>query len=62
MIKENNKYKLKIQFIILRKAKYLYINLNNNNKEYYENIIKEKNKIIFELNKKIIFIRRTIKR
>ena len=34
---------------------YHYINLNenNNNKEYYENIIKEKDKIIIELKEKI---------
>jgi len=58
IIKENNKYKLKIKFIILRRKKYLLINLNennnnNNNKEYYENIIKEKDNIIFELKEKI---------
>ena len=55
IIKENNKYKLKIKFIILRRKKYLYINLNenNNNKEYCENIIKEKDNIIFELKEKI---------
>ena len=49
IIKENNKYKLKIKFIILRKKKYLYINLYNINKkdkEYYENKIKEKDNII----------------
>jgi len=56
IIKENNKYKLKIKFIILRRKKYLYINLNsnNNNNEYYENIIKEKDKIIYEFNKKLL--------
>jgi len=48
IMKENNKYKLKIKFIILRKKKYLYINLNNNNGNY-ENIIKEKDNIIFKL-------------
>jgi len=57
IIKENNKYKLKIKFIILRRKKYLYINLNenniNNNKDYYENIIKKKNCIILELKEKI---------
>jgi len=58
IIKENNKHKLKIKFIILRRKKYLLINLNennnnNNNKEYYENIIKEKDKIIFELKEKV---------
>ena len=55
IIKENNKYKLKIKFIILRRKKYLYINLNenNNNNEYYENIIKEKDNIIFKLKEKI---------
>ena len=43
--------------MILRRKKYLYINLNNNidnnNNDYYENIIKEKDKIIYELNEKI---------
>ena len=56
IIKENNKYKLKIKFIILRRKKYLYINLNENNSsnnEYYENKIKEKDNIIFELKEKI---------
>ena len=57
IIKENNKYKLKIKFIILRRKKYLYINLynnnDNNNKEYYENKIKEKDNIIYELKEKI---------
>ena len=59
IIKENNKYKLKIKFIILRRKKYLYINLkenntiNNNNKiEYYENKIKEKDNIIYKLKEK----------
>ena len=63
IIKENNKYKLKIKFIILRRKKYLYINLNNNinNNEYYENIIKEKDKIIFELNKKIKLLEEQLK-
>ena len=56
IIKENNKYKLKIKFIILRRQKYLYINLNENNinnKDYYENKIKEKDNIILELKEKI---------
>ena len=57
IIKENNKYKLKIKFIILRRKKYLYINLynndNNKDKEYYENKIKEKDNIIYELKEKI---------
>ena len=56
IIKENNKYILKIKFIILRRKKYLYINLNENNinnKDYYENKIKEKDNIIFELKEKI---------
>jgi len=57
IIKENNKYKLRIKFIILGRKKYLYINLNNNNNnnkdEYYEKIIKEKDNKINELNKKI---------
>ena len=29
IIKDNNKYKLKIEFIILRKKRYIYIELNN---------------------------------
>ena len=56
IIKENNKYKLKIKFIVLRRKKYLYINLyngNNKDKEYYENKIKEKDNIIYELKEKI---------
>ena len=63
IIKENNKYKLKINFIILRRKKYLYINLNNNanNNEYYENIIKKKDNIIFELNKKIKYLEEQLK-
>ena len=51
IIKENNKYKLKIKFIILRRKKYLYINLNEN--KDYENIIKEKDNIILKLKEKI---------
>ena len=41
LIKENNnnKYKLKIFFIILRRKKYLYINLYNNNIDK-DNLIK----------------------
>ena len=56
IIKENNKYQLKIKFIILRRKKYLYINLyennNNNDNEYYENKIKEKDNIINDLKEK----------
>ena len=41
LIKENNnKYKLKIKFIILRRKKYLYINLYNNNNIDKNNLIK----------------------
>jgi len=64
IIKEDNKYKLKIKFIILRRKKYLYINLNdknNNNNELYENIIKEKDNIIYELNKKIKLLEKQLK-
>ena len=57
IIKENNKYKLEIKFIILRRKKYLYISLNNNNNaynnDYFENIIKEKDNTIFQLKEKI---------
>jgi len=39
IIKENNnKYKLKIEFIILRRKKYLYINLYNNKEDYIKYI------------------------
>ena len=65
IIKQNNKYKFKIKFIILRRKKYLYIDLNdnnnNNNNFKYENLIKEKDKIIFELNKKIKLLEEQLK-
>ena len=55
IIKENDKYKLKIDFIILNKKRNLIVDLNENieiiNK--YENIIKEKDEIISELKSKI---------
>ena len=63
LIKENNKYKLKIEFIILRKKRNIIINLNNSNLNEnkinddtinnYENIIKEKENIILILKEKI---------
>ena len=65
LIKENNdKYKLKIKFIILRRKKYLYINLYNNNNNLDKNdlikyitklkeIIKIKDKKIKELENKL---------
>ena len=58
LIKENNKYKLKIEFIILRKKRILIIDLNENKKEItindnYENKIKEKDNIISEFTEKI---------
>ena len=62
IIKENNKYKLKIELMILRKKKNIIIDLNENkiNEDImndkinnYENIIKEKDNIIFELKEKI---------
>ena len=48
LIKENNnKYKLKIEFIILRRKKYLYTKLyNDNNKEDYIKYISELKEII----------------
>ena len=48
LIKENNhEYKLKLKFIILRRKKYLYINLySNNNKEDYIKYISELKEII----------------
>ena len=62
IIKENNKYKLKIKFIILSRKQYLYINLNNNkDNEYYEKIIKEKDNKINELNKKIKLLEEQLK-
>ena len=57
IIKQNDKIKLKIKFIILRRKKYLYIDLNDNN----ENLIEEKDNIIFELNKKIILLKEQLK-
>ena len=64
LIKENNnKYKLKIKFIILRRKKYLYINLYNNNNidknelikyiSKLKEIIKIKDKKIKELKNKL---------
>jgi len=65
IIKENNKYILKIKFIILRRKKYLYINLNHNNinnkDEYYEKKIKEKDNKIYELNRKIKLLEEQLK-
>ena len=65
IIKENDKYKLKIKFIILRKEKNLKIDLeenkdstnisNNDLISYYENIIKEKDNTISELKEIIKF-------
>ena len=58
IINESNKTKLKIKFIILRKERNLFIDLvknknikisNNDLINYYNNIIKEKDNIIFEL-------------
>jgi len=57
IIKENNEYKLRIKFIILRRKKYLYINLyNNNNNIDKDDLIKyisELKEIIKNKNKKI---------
>ena len=64
IIKENDKYKLKIKLIFMKKEKYLLIDLienkdinliNNDIINYYENIIKEKNKTISELREIIKF-------
>ncbi len=65
IIKENDKYKLKIKFIVFSKEKYLIINLeenkdstnisNNDLISYYENIIKEKDNTISELKEIIKF-------
>ena len=60
----NDKYKLKIKLIILNIEKYLLIELienkdtnltNNDIINYYENIIKEKDKTISELREIITF-------
>ena len=59
IIKEKNKYKLKIEFIILRKKRNIIIDLNETkikediNNINYENMIKEKDNIIFALQEKI---------
>ena len=62
IIKEDNKYKLKIEFIILRKKKSILINLNENKSDdeimndiisNFENIIKEKDNIILDLKERI---------
>ena len=58
IIKEYNKYKLKIKFIILRKEKNIIIDLNDNKLDddknnNYEKIIKDKDNIILELKEKI---------
>ena len=59
IVKEHEKYKLKIKFKILRKDEFLVIDLeenkninlqNNDLINYYDNIIKQKDDIIFELN------------
>ena len=65
IIKENDKYKLKIKFYILGKEKNLLIDLEENYNDenssnndliiYYENIIKEKDKTISELEEIIKF-------
>ena len=64
IIKEDGKYKLKINFVILRKENNILIDLvenkdtnltNNEIINYYENIIKEKDKTISELKEIIKF-------
>ena len=58
VIKESQKYKLKIKFIFFKKEKYLFIDLEENKNinltnsdlvNYYDNIIKQKDDIISEL-------------
>ena len=56
IIKEYNKYKLIIEFTILRKKRNMIIDLSKNKKYEdlnYENIIKEKDNIIIKLREKI---------
>lgn len=55
IIKEDNKYKLKIEFTILRKSINLIIDLNEDMEiiNHYENIIKEKDQTISELKERI---------
>ena len=55
IIKDNNKYKLKIEFIILRKKRNIIIDLNEGNEiiNNYENKIKEKDEIISQLKERI---------
>ena len=57
LIKDNNKYKLKIEFIILNKKRYidikLYDNADNNNNNEYINKINDLIKIIKEKDNKI---------
>ena len=70
IIKENDKYKLKIKITILQKGYYLLIDLvenkdinliNNDIINYYENIIKEKDNTISELREIIKFKNEKIK-
>ena len=57
IIKRNNKYILKIKFIILRRKLYLYINLNGNINDNLENVVEEIDKIeILGLEKEQILI------
>lgn len=70
IIKESNKYQLKIKFVVLKKKKYISIDLNENKlnndlvndlMNNYEKIIKEKDKIILELKEKINNLENIIK-
>ena len=71
LVKEENNYKLKIKFIILKKEKNLFIdlhqtkNINLSNEELnnnYEKIIKQKERIIFELKEKIKLLEDQLKK
>ena len=63
IIKEKNKYKLKIEFMILRKKRYIIIDLNENKikDDKMNDIIKNYEKIIEEKDNKIIELKEKIK-
>ena len=63
LIKEkDNKYKLKLKFIILRRKKYLYINLYENGKEDYIKYISELKEIIRKKDEQIKLLEDKLKK